>query len=83
MRRLGEKTAQGKLIAHGAGQDEERILLAGDGSQVRLQVVGAGVLLEDVVPQRAGHDGCQPWMAWARSWCRLAQLNVSFSLVNA
>lgn len=56
--------ADGELVAHGAGGDEEGGGEAGEVGNVRFESVGGGVFGEDVVEKRRVLDGGQH--GWGR-----------------
>lgn len=51
--------ADGELVAHGAGEDEEGGGVAGEGGEGVFEVGGGGVFGEDVVEEGAGLDGAE------------------------
>jgi hypothetical protein len=54
---LGQVRAQGELVAHGAGEDEERGVVGGELGEVGFEGEGGGVFHEDVVEEGGVLDG--------------------------
>lgn len=56
VRGLCQESAERELVAHCAGEDEERGFVACEGREAGLEGDGGGVLAEDVVEEGCGAD---------------------------
>ena len=57
--RLIEMGAEGELVAHCAGEDEDSRLMLGDLCEIRFEGIGCGVFGKDIVEESRVLDGCE------------------------
>lgn len=67
VRGLGEEGADGELVSHGAGEDEEGGGETCEVGEVEFEVVCGGVFGEDVVEQGGVLDGGEHGGGWGRN----------------